>query len=304
MLRWLFGLPGDVWRFTRVLRKDRPDVAHVNGAFFLAPAIAAKLAGVPLVWHLNDTVIPRRAAPVFGALVRRLADRVVVAAEAVARHYAVTSAPYTVIHAPVAVEEFRIAETGREEGMRRVGLVGNWNPLKGLEYFVRAAVLVRDEVESEVEFVFAGAHLDTHAEYARCIDALIDDLKLRPAVEDLGFVQSIAPVLKSLDVLVLSSNSEASPMVVLEAMASSVPVVATDVGGVREMLLGDPVRPAGTVVPPQDPEAISQAIVRLLKDTGEAARLGANGRQLAEERFSLEICARRHLEVYKSLTKG
>lgn len=93
-------------------------------------------------------------------------------------------------------------------------------------------------------------------------------------------------------------------MVVLEGMAAGVPVTATDIGGVREMLFGDPARPAGVVVPPRNPEAISGAILRLLREPDEAACMGKNGRLLAEERFSLEICARRHLEVYESLTEG
>ena len=304
VLRWLSGLPGDVRRFVESFRRELPDVVHVNGAFFLAPAIAAKLARISLVWHMNDTVVPRRAAAVFGVLVRGLADRIVVAAEAVARHYAVTSAPHTVIYAPVDVDGFRVAGTDSGRIVARVGLVANWNPLKGLEYFVRAAALVREELEGDVEFVIAGARLDTHEGYAHRVESLIDELDLRPAVQDLGFLPSVAPVLETLDALILSSTAEASPTVVLEGMAAGVPVVATDVGGVREMLLGDPARPAGIVVPPRDPEAMSGAILRLLEDPDEAARLGKNGRQLTEERFSLEICAQRHLEVYENLAGG
>lgn len=301
--RWLSRLPGDVRRFMKLFQRELPDVVHVNGAFFLAPAIAAKLARIPLVWHLNDTVVPRRAAVVFGVLVRGISDRIVVAAEAVARHYAVTSSPYTVIYAPVEVDDFSVPKTRHDRTVARVGLVANWNPLKGLEYFVRAATLVRESLGGEVEFVIAGARLDTHSDYAQRIESLINELDLRPAVRDLGFLPSVAPVLETLDVLILSSTAEASPMVVLEGMAAGVPVVATDVGGVREMLLGDPARPAGVVVPPRDPEAMSREILRLLEDPEEAARMGKNGRLLAEERFSLEICARQHLEVYRSLWK-
>ncbi|MGB3680993.1 MAG: glycosyltransferase family 4 protein [Rubrobacteraceae bacterium] len=308
VLRWLFGLPGDVRRFMELFRRELPDVVHVNGAFFLAPAIAAKLAKIPLVWHLNDTVVPSRAAVVFGVLVRGLADRIVVAAEAVAKHYAVTASSYTVIYAPVDIEGFLVAGTepgGTESGgtVARVGLVANWNPLKGLEYFVRAAALVRYELGSEVEFVIAGARLDTHSGYAHRVEGLIGELDLHSSVRELGFLPSVAPMLETLDVLVLSSTAEASPMVVLEGMAAGVPVVATDVGGVREMLLGDLARPAGVVVPPRDPEAMSGAILSLLNNPEEAGRLGKNGRRLAEERFSLEICARRHLEVYESLAE-
>ena len=302
--RWFIRLPGDVRRFLGLYRREHPDVVHVNGAFFLAPAVAAKLARVPLVWHLNDTVVPASVAPVFGVLVRALADRVVVAAEAVARHYGVASKPHAVIHAPVDVDVFHVTERTLEKKTRGIGLIGNWNPLKGLEYFVRAAALVREKHEREVEVVFAGARLESHAEYARRVDGLIEELGLRPAVRELGFVPSAAPVLETLDVLVLSSISEASPMAVLEGMAAGVPVVATDVGGVREMLLADPREPAGIVVEPRNPKAIAAAVLELLRDPEKAARMGRSGRRLAEERFSLEICARRHLEVYEAVVSG
>lgn len=302
VFRWLSGLPGDVRRFMELFRRELPDVVHVNGAFFLAPAIAAKLARIPLVWHLNDTVVPRRAAVVFGVLVRGISDRIVVAAEAVAGHYAVASSPYVVIYAPVDVEELRPAgRKYQERELDRVGLLANWNPLKGLEYFVRAAALVRGYSGRRVEFAIAGARLGTHSGYARSIEGLIGDLGMSSAIRDLGFLPSVATFLETLDVLVLSSTIEASPMVVLEGMAAGVPVVAADVGGVRELLLGDPERPAGVVVPPRDPEAISQAVLRLLEKPDEASRMGENGRSLAEERFSLQTCARRHLEVYESL---
>lgn len=296
VVRWALGLPGDVLRLVGVLRGGA-DVAHVNGAFFLAPALAAKLAGVPLVWHLNDTVVPARVAPLFGALVRALADGVVTAAERVARHYGVASSPHAVIHAPVDVSAFH---PGRRPGgnVARIGLVANRNPLKGHEYFLRAAALVRDRLNLPLEVILAGARLESYREYSQRVDALIGELGLSPVVRDYDFVADVSPVLEGLDVVVLSSTTEASPMAVLEGMASGVPVVATDVGGVREMLLVDPVEPAGVVVPPRDPKALARAILKLLESPEEALRMGKKGRRLAEECFSLEACVRRHLQAY------
>lgn len=298
---WGLLLPRDVGRFVALYRKEKPDVVHVNGAAFVAPALAAKLARVPLVWHLNDTLFSPGVAPLFGGLVRALADRIVVAAEAVASHYGVTRSPYEVIYAPVDVQRFGhlAGEPARGCGeVRRIGLVANWNRLKGVEYFVRAAALVRQRLDDRLELHFAGEKLATQAEYCSEVDGLIRDLELEELVCHHGFVASVEPVLAELDVLVLSSISEASPMVVLEAMAAGVPVVATDVGGVRELLLGEPDRPAGIVVPPRDPERLAEAILELLEHPEEARRLGKNGRFATERNFSLESCARRHLKVY------
>jgi glycosyltransferase involved in cell wall biosynthesis len=307
VLRWTVLLPRDVWRFMSLFRQEKPDVVHVNGAFFIPPAIAAKMVNVPLVWHLNDTIVPRRLAPFFGVVVRMLADQVVVAAEAVASHYGVSRGSCEVIYAPVDTRHFLSPElTDKERGRRvpRIGLIASWSPVKGVEYFVRAAALVRERLGGEVEVVFVGAKLPTHIEYCRGIERLIEELGLGPAIHEHGYVPSVAKVLAGLDVLVLSSVSEASPMVVLEGMAAGVPVVATDVGGVRELLLSDHSRPAGVVVPARDPEAMAVALVDLLQHPEKASHMGENGRRLASERFSLETCVEKHLQIYTKLVNG
>ena len=305
VFNWMVRLPRDIRHFIALFRIEQPDVVHVNGAFFVSPAIAAKLVRRPLVWHLNDTMLPRKAARLFGVPVRLLADKVVASASEVALHYSIPPRLYEVLYPPVDVEYFKASPPEeRDLSVQRIGLVGNWNPVKGLEYFVRAAAQVRKGTENDVEIVFAGARLATHADYARKVDRLIEDLGLRSVVTELGFVNSIAPVLKSLDVVVSSSTSEAAQSSVIEATAAGVPVVTTDVAGAREVLLADPDEPAGIVVEPRNPEAIAAAVLELLRDPEKAARMGRSGRRLAEERFSLEICARRHLEVYEAVVSG
>ena len=303
VLRWILRLPGAVRRFVALYRLERPDLVHVNGAFFLPPALAAKLARVPLVWHLNDTVFPRRVAPLFGTLVRLLADRVVDSAEAVAKHYGVADVPHAVIPPPVDPRCHGVVRRVDEDGMRRIGLVANWNPLKGVEYYVRAAALVRERLGEDLEVVFAGARLGSHKEYARRVDALISELGLGAAIREHGFVSSVAPVLAVLDVLVMTSTAEASSMPVLEAMAAGVPVVAADVGGVREIVHADPLAPAGIVVPSRDPEATAAAVLDLLEHPERAARMGENGRRIAGESLSLEVRVGQHLEVYESVAR-
>ena len=306
ILRWTALSPRDVLRFVSLLRKERPKIVHVNGAFFIVPVLASKLMRVPVVWHLNDTIVPPKLAYIMGTLVRLLADRIIVASEAVARHYQING-KYEVIHAPVDIALYRPATRfSKNGGVRRVGLVANWSPVKGVEYFVHGAALVREGITQrkgplDIEFVFVGKKYVTHDKYCKEIDALIDRLQLRPFIRDYGFVSPIVDVIGELDVLVLSSTSEASPMIVLEAMASGIPVVATDVGGVREMILADPPNPAGIVVPPKNPKAIASGIIELLEHPDKANWMAQNGRRLATELFSLERCAQQHLMVYASL---
>ncbi len=303
MLRWLVALPRDVGRLRTVFREEGAEVVHVNGAFFLAPAIAARLGGLALVWHLNDTIVPRKAAWVLGQMVRAVATRIVVAAKAVARHYGVSGTAHDVIYAPVDVDRFdagRLASRRDRDAPLRVACIANWYPEKGIEYFVRACAMVRDELPGRrLEVVLAGAKLETQADYCRDVETLIDKLGLRGATRYLGFVREVPEVLAGLDILALSSVSEACPMVVLEAMSSALPVVATDVGGVRELLAPDTDERAGLVIPPRDPVAMARAIRALVESPELAAQLGRNGRRRACEKFSLDQCSERHLRVYR-----
>ena len=298
ILRWMALAVRDVGRFVRLFRAERPDVVHINGAFFVIPGIAAKLLRVPVVWHLNDTVVSKSVAPVFGTLVRLMADRIVVAAEAVAEHYGVAGAEHEVIYAPVDITQFESVVVDRTRKKPRVGLLANRLPTKGVEYFIEAAGLIRGR-RTDVEFVLAGAPFPNHMDYYRRTNEMIDGLG--GSFHDLGFVSSVEEVLRDLNVLVLSSTTEASPTVVFEGMASGLPVVATDVGGVREMLLRDPARPAGVVVPSRSSGDIAAAVLDLLDDPEEAAWMGENGRYLAGEYFSLERCAGKHLTMYGRL---
>src|SRR5207249_4086607 len=142
----------------------------------------------------------------------------------------------------------------------------NWYPAKGIEYFVRACAMVRDSLpERRLEGFLAGAKLRTQADYCRKIEKLIDELDLRRQMRHLGFVDEVEVVFANLDILVLSSASEACPMVVLEAMSSAIPVVATDVGGVRELIAPDTDGRAGLVVPPRDPAAMARAMRSLIE---------------------------------------
>lgn len=158
--------------------------------------------------------------------------------------------------------------------------------------------LVRTRLSANFRIVFIGVKLPNHQSYHHEIQRLVSDLDLEPFIEDLGFVQKLEKTIASLDLLVLSSVSEACPIAVLKAMATGIPVVATDVGGVHELLLRSPEEPAGIVVPPRDSEAIATGVLELLHDSEKARRMGQSGRRLAEKHFSLDACVRRHLDVY------
>ena len=122
-------------------------------------------------------------------------------------------------------------------------------------------------------------------------------LGLDGAVELLGTREDVGDLLAAADVFVLSSDSEGLPMSVLEAMASGLPVVASAVGGIPELVRDEG---TGVLVPPRDPGALAAALEALIAQPALRARLGEAGRRRIEHDFSLAEFRRAHLEIYRT----
>lgn len=297
MFSWIAAAPKEIMLFYRLLRVNRPDVVHLNGAFFITPAIATRFLGIPLVWHLNDVVIPKNLSPFFGRLVRFMSSRVVVSSVAVANHYSITD-KYFVVYPPLIEKEPQILSN--EKNIPTIGILANWNPLKGFEYFFHACSLVKKEIGNDLNIVIAGSKLETHKNYYNEMQNLIDEYFLRPLVRDYGFISDVGLVLAELDVLVVSSISEAFSMSALEAISEGVPVVAFDVGGIGEVIgRGDD--SSGVLVTPKDAFALADGILTILQDKNTSKKMGVAGMKRANRMFSMQVCVQSHKKVYQSV---
>jgi glycosyltransferase involved in cell wall biosynthesis len=126
------------------------------------------------------------------------------------------------------------------------------------------------------------------------LEALRDSLGLQRVVTFAGWQADVAPWLASFDVFVLPSRGEHFGRVLVEAMALGKPVVATDAGGVPEIVRDGE---TGLLAPPADPAALAAAVARLVEDAAQRARLGEAGRRRAADEFSLE----RHRDALRAL---
>ncbi|WP_375266256.1 glycosyltransferase family 4 protein [Planktotalea sp.] len=304
-LKFSLKVPASIFRVRRYLRQEKPDVIHVNGAFDVVPALAGILARVPVVWHLNDTVLSPRFSRKLGWVVKKVASVVVVAATRVGEHYNVMDAATHVIFAPVDVSKFDARDpNGFPRANSVLTLIGNWNWIKGHDRFVEVvAGLLGQGIK--VRGFMVGKFLEGQRAYWEPILDRIATDNLDRHFECPGFVEDTAGVLEDSDILLLTSHSEASPMSLLEAMSVGVPVVTFDVGGVREMLGTDEnggAEAAGVVVPNGDVDAMQKAAANLLKDPERYQQMCWNGQNRARERFSLESCVERHIEAYAEAT--
>ncbi|MBI5050449.1 MAG: glycosyltransferase family 4 protein [Nitrospirae bacterium] len=100
------------------------------------------------------------------------------------------------------------------------------------------------------------------------------------------------------DIFALSSLSEGMPVSIMEAMASGLPVVSTDVGGVSELVMDGE---TGFLVPPKNPDALAEKIKALMDDKALREKMGMNGQERINETFTLERMVAKTEELYKSL---
>jgi glycosyltransferase involved in cell wall biosynthesis len=205
----------------------------------------------------------------------------------------------TVVHNGVDLRRF-CSPLPRDEARRRLNLpldaliVGNIARLaeiKGYRYALEAIAKVKGEWPT-LRYVIVGQGSELPMWQAQ-----VRELGIESNVVFLGFRADVPEILSALDVLLFPSLMEAMPMALLEAMAMRLPIVATNVGGIPEVLG----KGSGILVPPKDSDAIAGALRQLLKDLQARQRMGAAGRERVEKNFTLELMVDRTLEVYRRL---
>jgi L-malate glycosyltransferase len=172
-----------------------------------------------------------------------------------------------------------------------IGAIGRLDSKKGFHDLIAAVGRVR--AESPVHLVLVGDGPERERLEAQACATGLDG-----RARFLGHRGNVEDLYSAFDVFVLPSYEEGSPNVLLEAMASGCPVVATAVGGIPA-ILGDP--PAGRLVAPGDPDELAAALEDLLRDSATRLRLGEMARRRVKERYEIDGVIQRHEELYLSL---
>jgi len=182
----------------------------------------------------------------------------------------------------------------------RVALIGRLTSLKGHVIFFKAiARLIR--LVPHVKCLVVGEPSDDKASYLDELQTWVRRLSLTRCVEFTGACHNIPELLQTVDLVVVpSTHPESFGRVVIEAQAAGVPVIASRVGGLAEIVEDEQ---TGLLVPPEDPVTLANAMVRVLTDRALARRLAAAGRRAVEQRFSLTQMVEQTLAVYEELLK-
>ncbi len=292
-----------IWRLARYLRSEKIHLVHCFDFYSnLLGVPAVRLARVPVVIasqrDLGD-LRPRGQQWLHGMMLR-LATHVFVNTEKVAerliRARTVPRERLTVIPNGVDLGRFTPGPNGsHRSGSIMIGTLANLRLEKGVEDLVRAVALIRARYANARLVVWGDGPLRPH------LDALIGSLGLDGIVELRGSTMEPERVLRELDIFVLPSLSEACSNVLMEAMATGLPVVATNVGG-NPALVQDEV--TGLLVPPNDPAAIAKAIIRLIEEPGFAATLASQGLARIRTGFGMDMMLKRVESLYDQAAGG
>jgi glycosyltransferase involved in cell wall biosynthesis len=283
------------FRIARAARPFRPDLVHTHLVHAdVHGAAASVLLRTPLVsTKHNDDPFRAGAFRYVARLLARRARRIVAITESLARFNAervgIPRAKLVVVHYGLDAPPARWADNpplALPDDARVLLALGRLVPQKGLDVAVRALSEVRRRHPDAV-LVVAGEGPER-----RALEGLAAELGVGDALFLPGRAGDVAAHLARADLLVHPSRWEGFGLVLLEAMLASVPVVATRVSSIPEIVADGE---TGVLVPPEDPQALADALARVLDDPGT---LGAAGRARALEHFSAEAMARRTAAVY------
>jgi glycosyltransferase involved in cell wall biosynthesis len=185
------------------------------------------------------------------------------------------------------------ADWGLADSASVVTLIARLVPIKRVDRFLAAA---RKVANDEVRFVIVGDG-ELHDELARSDAAVALGERLTWA----GFRRDIADVCYASDVIMLTSDNEGTPVSLIEAQAAAVPVVTTDVGGVRSVVVDGL---SGIVTSVDDIDALAEAVSKLLTDVARRSEMGAAGRNRVTSLFTLERLVADHAALYDGLLRS
>ena len=301
---WLlfpFRFVRDVIALARLARRWEADVVHGYG-INLQAALAAHFARRPLLWSVVDSFAPRGIRMLLVRIIRRSARVVLLDGQAIGVAYGgIDQGPArgVVYYPPVDLERFQPRTDPRVTGRPIVvGTVANLGPAKGLDVLLDAAPAVL--AVCDARFEVSGAEHEGHEALARRLvarAAQVPDGRFR----FLGATEDVPARLHALDIFVISSLHEGTTTTALEAMACGLPVVATAVGGIPEVV-EDGV--TGILVPAADPTALAGAISRLVHDEELRLAMGRRGRERVEERFGSSRFVAQMLAAYGVALEG
>lgn len=301
----IFSTAATVLKFKEFIKKKNVDLIHTDSPRqALYAGRAAKATGIPLIWHVRVSTPEKRS---FEKYLFNHAHKVIAVSQAVSQRFErfpLAQEKVVVIPNGVDLTEFVRKSPDKkvkeefdiQEGEILVGTLGQLIPGKGQEILLKAASLVLKHIP-QAKFLVVG---DGNRAYREKLEELSKNLGLSGTIVFTGYREDIPRIMNTLDIVVLPSTThlEGLSRVIIEAMASSKPVIATDSGGNPEAVDDET---TGFLVPPEDPNRLAESILKLIENKTKRTQMGEAGRKRAEKLFDIEKNVLRIEKVYEEL---
>jgi glycosyltransferase involved in cell wall biosynthesis len=300
-----------VLRAARSARREGVAIVHTNGLkSHVVGSLVRWLTGCRLIWHVRDVLKPGLTRRMFGLLARASVNLLVANSRAVAETFPdlpasklriVYNGLDTTKYAPAAPPPEVRRSLGLAPGDFVAGAVGALAPLKGHVHLIRSAPRVLEKCPN-TRFLIVGQEMYLtlgHSGYRAVLEEEARRLGVDGRVVFAGYRGDPLDVIRSMDVLVHSSvYPESFGRVLVEAMACGVPVVATALGGPKEIIAAED---QGILIPPEDPGAIADAVIRLHGDPALRSSLARGGRARVVQAYSVDRYVREIESLYREL---
>ncbi len=304
LLVFLVTFIPEVIRLIQLIRKNKYDIILCNGSWQIKGVLAAKFSNAKSIWIQNDSYQPKIVARLFKFASKR-ADAFVFVSERTKEFYSsinpqILNKPNVIIQSPVDIERFspdlrkENTKTLSEDGIKILS-VGYINNNKGFDTLIRAIHEINNNTTEKIHFYIAGPVFDNQQDYYDMLKHLQKELGV-DNLTFLGMRKDIDILLNEVDIYVCSSDFEASPISVWEALSSALPVVSTNVGDVEKIFTEND---CGIVVASKKPKQLSLAVLKLLQDNNLRTRYSKKARETALNLFSLEAVSKEYKKFYE-----
>jgi L-malate glycosyltransferase len=289
-------------RLAALIRRINPEILAFNTPRpILIGNLASRFSSVKVRLIFRRVNFPLRRGPVTRLKYTLGIDCIVAISESIRSQLLLQGIPaerIRTVYEGMDLSQFpppRQATESTGEQTTVIGTVAHLSPEKGIQHLIEAANLI-PRVRERMRFVIVGEGI-----CRKELEQRVHARRLESCFQFAGFCSNPQEYLRNFDVFVLPSLSEGLSSAILSAMASSLPVIATDVGGIPELIRdGD----NGLLVPPANPEALARAIESIADNGPERVRMGRRGRIRMEEQFTLERKIQKSENLFHSLLQA